>query len=101
MLTLGWLLILFSPIVGALPGPGFIIMFPVGLALVLKNSLWAKRRYVSLKRRFPDHGRWTDWALRRRRARKMPRLPGIKDTFRRIFRPDVARETVGKSAPAD
>jgi hypothetical protein len=37
-----------------------------GLALVLKTSMWAKRRYVRFKRWQPKAGRWADWALRRR-----------------------------------
>ena len=44
--VIGFTLILISPIIGAIPGPGFIIVFPIGLALVLQNSRWAKKRYV-------------------------------------------------------
>ncbi|WP_461457029.1 hypothetical protein [Parasphingorhabdus sp.] len=69
---LGFALMLLSPIVGAIPGPGFIIMFPIGLALVLQNSRWAKKRYVDFKQRFPKYGQWTDWAMRRKRHKKLP-----------------------------
>ncbi|MEW4468660.1 PGPGW domain-containing protein [Parasphingorhabdus sp. JC815] len=69
---IGFTLMLISPIIGALPGPGFIILFPIGLALVLQNSRWAKRRYVDFKRRFPQYGKWTDWAMRRKRHKKLP-----------------------------
>ncbi len=69
---LGFALMLLSPIVGAIPGPGFIIMFPLGLALVLQNSRWAKKRYADFKRRFPKYGQWTDWAMRRKRHKKLP-----------------------------
>ena len=69
---LGLVLILISPLIGAVPGPGFIIVFPLGLALVLQNSRWAKKRYVDFKRRFPQYGRWTDWAMRRKRHRNLP-----------------------------
>lgn len=69
---LGFFLMLISPIVGAIPGPGFIILFPIGLALVLQNSRWAKKRYVDFKRRFPQYGQWTDWAMRRQRHKKLP-----------------------------
>lgn len=69
---LGFFLILISPIVGAIPGPGFIILFPIGLALVLQNSRWAKKRYVDFKRRFPEYGKWTDWAMRRPRHKDLP-----------------------------
>ena len=70
--VLGFLLILISPIIGAIPGPGFIIVFPLGLALVLQNSRWAKKRYVDFKRRFPKYAQWTDWAMRRPRHKKLP-----------------------------
>ena len=70
--VLGFLLIAISPIIGAIPGPGFIIVFPIGLALVLQNSRWAKKRYVDFKRRFPQYGKWTDWAMRRGRHKELP-----------------------------
>ena len=35
---------------GPIPGPGGIFFAAPGLALVLKTSLWAKRRYVHFKR---------------------------------------------------
>lgn len=78
----GALLILASPVIGALPGPGFIILFPVGLMLCLQNSAWAKRRYVRFKRDHPRYGAWTDRMMRRvsaarRRARE--RLERIRD----------------------
>jgi hypothetical protein len=64
----GLLLMLVSPVVGALPGPGGVIVFAAGLALTLKYSEWAKRKYVEFKRRHPNKGRWADWGLRRRSA---------------------------------
>ncbi|MEH6827027.1 PGPGW domain-containing protein [Parasphingorhabdus sp.] len=70
--VVGFTLILISPIIGAIPGPGFIIVFPIGLALVLQNSRWAKKRYVDFKRRFPNYGKWTDWAMRRRHHKTLP-----------------------------
>lgn len=69
---LGVVLMAISPIIGALPGPGFIILFPIGLALTLQNSRFAKKRYVDFKRRFPQYGKWTDWAMRRRRHDRLP-----------------------------
>jgi hypothetical protein len=63
-------LIILSPIVGALPGPGGVFVFAAGLGLMLKNSAWAKRRYVAFKRRWPRQGRWADWGLRRASARR-------------------------------
>jgi len=64
------LLFVVAPLVGALPGPGGIIVAGIGLAFVLKTSMWAKRRYVRFKRWQPKAGGWTDWALRRRSAKR-------------------------------
>jgi len=74
LFCVGVVLIAVSPIIGALPGPGFIILFPIGLMLCLQNSAWAKRRYVRFKRRHPRYGDWSDRVMRRvsaarRRAR--------------------------------
>jgi hypothetical protein len=70
LFALGVLLLIIAPLVGALPGPGGIIVAGIGLALVLKTSMWAKRRYVRFKRWKPKAGRWTDWALQRRSAKR-------------------------------
>jgi hypothetical protein len=66
----GCLLILSAPLVGFLPGPGGVIVAAAGLSLALKNSAWAKRRYVHFKKRWPKWGGWCDWGLRRRSARR-------------------------------
>jgi len=70
LFLLGVVLIIISPIVGALPGPGGVFVFAFGLGLVLKYSDWAKRQYVRFKRRHPMKGRWVDWGLRRASARR-------------------------------
>jgi hypothetical protein len=70
LFLLGCLMIIVSPLVGAIPGPGGIIVFGFGLGLVLKYSEWAKRQYVRFKRRHPNKGRWADWGMRRRSARR-------------------------------
>ena len=70
MFTIGVLLLVVSPLVGAIPGPGGIVVAGIGLALILKTSVWARRRYVKFKRWQPKAGRWTDWALRRRSAKR-------------------------------
>jgi ribosomal protein L24E len=67
---LGILLIVVTPLVGILPGPGGIFVFAAGLALILQNSEWAKRLYVKFKRRHPNKGRWADWGMRRTSARR-------------------------------
>ena len=66
----GCLLILAAPLVGFLPGPGGGIVAAAGLSLALKNSAWAKRRYVYFKKRWPKWGHWSDWGLRRASARR-------------------------------
>ena len=68
--AVGVILIILSPVAGVIPGPGGIFVFAIGLALVLKTSMWAKRRYVRFKRWQPKAGRWADWGLRRRSARR-------------------------------
>jgi hypothetical protein len=75
--VVGVVLLLITPLVGALPGPGGVIVGGIGLAMVLKTSMWAKRRYVHFKKWRPrvlgrrvHPGRWTDWALRRQSARR-------------------------------
>ena len=71
---LGVLLMVASIPVGALPGPGGIFVFAGGLALVLKTSMWAKRHYVRFKRWQPKVGRWADWGLQRRSAKRREAL---------------------------
>ena len=75
LFVVGMLLLVVSPLVGAIPGPGGIVVAGIGLALVLKTSKWAKRSYVRFKKWRPKiwgrrvtPGRWTDLALRRRSA---------------------------------
>jgi hypothetical protein len=72
--AVGVMLIILSPLAGVLPGPGGIFVFALGLAMVLKTSMWAKRRYVRFKRQQPKVGRWADWGLRRRSALRRERL---------------------------
>ena len=70
MFGVGVVLLAVSPLVGAIPGPGGLMVAGIGLALVLRTSMWAKRHYVRFKRWQPKAGRWTDWALRRRSAKR-------------------------------
>ena len=70
ILVLGVILMILSPLAGVIPGPGGLLVFAIGLAMVLKTSMWAKRRYVHFKRWQPKAGRWTDWGLRRRSAQR-------------------------------
>ena len=66
--AVGVVLMLLAPVAGVIPGPGGIFVFAIGLAMVLKTSMWVKRHYVKFKRWKPKAGRWTDWGLRRRSA---------------------------------
>ena len=89
----GVILIIIGIITAPLPGPGGIFFIAPGLALVLKTSLWAKKRYVHFKKWHPNvphvrfqggkpiiskrrfnPGYWTDWALRRRSAQRREAL---------------------------
>ncbi|WP_253201478.1 hypothetical protein [Sphingomonas quercus] len=67
---LGIVLLVLTPVVGILPGPGGVFLFAGGMALVLKNSSMAKRLYVRFKARWPRLGGWGDWALRRESHRR-------------------------------
>jgi hypothetical protein len=66
--VLGVLIIIISPIIGAIPGPGGVFVFAAGLALLLQNAHWAKRGYARLKRRWPRFGHYADMGLRRASA---------------------------------
>ena len=74
LFMVGVLLIIASPVAGIIPGPGGIFVFAAGLALVLKTSMWAKRRYVHFKRWQPKVGAWSDWGLRRASAKRRKKL---------------------------
>jgi hypothetical protein len=84
----GLLLLIVSPLAGAIPGPGGVFVFAAGLTLALRNSDWAKRQYVRFKVWQPKAGRWADWGLRRRSARR-------REAIRR------ARQAMGCPPPAD
>lgn len=65
LFSVGATMVVISPIIGVLPGPGGLILFPLGMMLCLQNSHWAKRRYVRFKYRHPKYGAWTDKVMRR------------------------------------
>jgi hypothetical protein len=69
-LIVGIIFLLATPLVGVLPGPGGVIVFGIGFGLILRNSAWAKRRYVVFKRKRPKMGGWADWGLRRKSAKR-------------------------------
>ena len=72
--AVGIILIILSPLAGVIPGPGGVFVFAIGLAMVLKTSMWAKRRYVRFKRQQPKVGRLADWGMRRRSHLRRERL---------------------------
>jgi hypothetical protein len=74
LFLVGLLLIAAAPAVGALPGPGGVILFAAGFALTLKYSEWAKRKYARFKRHHPNKGHWVDWSLRRKSALRRERV---------------------------
>lgn len=67
---LGAILVAFGPLVlgPTTPGPFGTMAFTAGLVLMLRNSRWARRRYVILRKRHPRFGRYAEIALRRRRS---------------------------------
>ena len=70
MTCLGLVLVILSPVVGIIPGPGGIPVFAAGLALMLRNSDLAKRAFVRTKRRWPMLGHYADLGLRRASAKR-------------------------------
>jgi hypothetical protein len=70
LMIIGCLLLLITPVIGILPGPGGVVCFALGLGLVLQTSMWARRQYVHFKRRQPRIGGWADWGLRRKSAQR-------------------------------
>jgi len=70
LFAVGVVLIILGIIISPLPGPGGVFLIAPGAALILKTSMWAKRHYVKFKRWQPKAGRWTDWALQRRSAKR-------------------------------
>ena len=95
--ALGVLLMIAAIPVGALPGPGGVFVFAIGLAMVLKTSMWAKRHYVRFKRSRPKAGGWADWALRRRSARR--RLKRQKEQERAAGATGTAMESLVPDPP--
>ncbi len=84
-LGFGVVLMLVGPLIGAplpVPFPVGLVLFGAGLALVLRNSLWARQRYVRWKRRYPRAGKITEFGLQRHRR--------FSDYFRWLPRRDAS-----------
>ncbi len=75
-LAAGVALMIFGPIIGLpTPGPLGFVLFGIGLALVLRNSGAARRRYVRMARRYPRVQRAVNFGLRRRQRAAASRQP--------------------------
>jgi hypothetical protein len=70
LFVIGVLLVIAGFAIAPIPGPGGIFLIAPGAALILKTSMWAKRRYVRLKRWQPKAGHWMDRGLRRKSAQR-------------------------------
>lgn len=81
-LVAGVLLIIASPFVGAIPGPGGIFVFAGGLALVLRNSHRARMRWARLKRRWPKFSAGADRVMRRQSAARRRARDAARDRAR-------------------
>ena len=99
-LAAGFILLLAAPVLATIPQPipVGIIVFGFGLALILKNSLWARRKYVRWQHRYPRAGRITDMGMRRRR--KLQTAAAVSP----VAAPDVAapaarRDVVSAATP--
>ena len=98
--VVGVVLVLLSPLAGIIPGPGGIFIFAIGLAMVLKTSMWAKRRYVHFKRWQPKAGRWADWGLRRQSARRREQLLKEREAIGLAVADQPAEGTLSGVVPA-
>jgi Putative transmembrane protein (PGPGW) len=95
LISLGWILVIGAIVIAPLPGPGALVLAPIGLALILKNSLWAKKRYSRFARSHPQYGLWADWALRRKKVKNTPPFPDIRGDIMYLFR----RDDIDKDMP--
>ena len=79
LFILGCLLLVMVPIIGLFPGPGGVLLFPVGMALALQNSTWAKRVYGRFKRKRPRYAGWADRIMRRPTAARHRALEKLQE----------------------
>lgn len=70
LLVTGLVLLAAAPLVGVLPGPGGVFLAAAGIVLVLRNSRWARRRFVRLKAQWPRAGDFIDRILIRGSAKR-------------------------------
>ena len=68
----GLLVMIAGFLIAPLPGPFGLPIAVVGLAIVLRNSTWAKRRFIDAKKR------WPNWVYPfRRLMRKRPEFAAV------------------------
>ncbi|MEQ9812500.1 MAG: hypothetical protein RLO50_06935 [Azospirillaceae bacterium] len=53
VITAGWLLIVIGTLIGPIPGPWSLPLVALGAVMILRRSLWARRRFVRLSQRYP------------------------------------------------
>jgi hypothetical protein len=70
LLSIGFLLLAITPIVGPIPGPGGLFTFAGGMILILQNSNWARKVFARTKRRWPRFGHYSEKAMRRQSWRR-------------------------------
>ncbi len=86
MIIIGWAFVVLAPIVSPLPGPLGLAFFVIGGALILKNSLWAKRKYALHSKRHPEYALWLNWAMRRKRFKARPPFPPLRRDLANLLR---------------
>jgi len=59
-----------APLVSPLPGPAGTVVAAAGLVLILRNSAWARHRFVRMKSRWPRIGAVLDRLLARASAKR-------------------------------
>jgi Flp pilus assembly protein TadB len=70
LLVTGLVLLAAAPLVGVVPGPGGVFLAAAGIILILRNSRWARRRFVRLKAQWPRAGDFIDRILVRGSAKR-------------------------------
>jgi len=58
-----------APLASPIPGPGGTLIAAAGIILILRNSPWARHRFVRLKARWPRVGAFVDRILIRASAK--------------------------------
>ncbi|MCP3731940.1 hypothetical protein M9978_16055 [Sphingomonas sp. MG17] len=70
LLVSGVLLLIAAPLASPLPGPGGTLLAAAGIILILRNSAWARHRFVRIKARWPRVGDLIDRILVRASAKR-------------------------------